>query len=734
MPEGLEPIGLPVAAHAEFLDPRVGGWEECESAEYECENDVCTKEEFDRELDGTPMVRESDAIRIMTSVMEETGIESASMLVKGKKETEKFTLTLNPEIKQHVLNKSLFTNSTSVSVSGWNYPKPLYVPKIQFSECSLTIAQSEKGPTVAYRVTEKGTRKVLSENTIHVPHSLTSYMYIFASSIFPGASSWGLDFVTLIEEDTNTRLDTLGYSCIVSYKAVESYCKAWNITQEEQELCKQVVDKAHSLGLSVGGRVEEIYVGPQATIKTFYTGRSILSRIGEGNRHYLSMPFFVLSHFSNKERHLFLNDLLKMSAKTMDFVLAKLMVLRNDYAQSKTIDRPDIEPFTFESYLEVLRNLPRTYLSDMYPGLYNNSIANVSVDGRNMHPCAVTMNGSSITSGQERQWLNTNALTYYPVPRLSTYPVLEFNKLAMCALLTNPNRDWGHDITDDRERVRENDKLFSFLRDPSLESAYKDFAIHVKGEREAQNDGGIHGEMRVIAAEYLDTSIIKFMRYLLDGAAIFTKYGTKYHTLPITGSVKNQLKKAIHNHNVEAAMSLDTKLAVAGIGGEHSPMPCMVELHAKVEKYRVKSALEVVTLGKALGHCIGNYATTSTENHYLLFRYKTACARVTKDFKEVCECYDAKNKVTTLSKALTKFLEKSIRIHNGGAPTKKRCRPGQEVDIRAEEAGAAFVNVGEITYTKNSHCLNKIVSSDIDNTLEAQVSKMYIPESFTFED
>lgn len=60
--------------------------------------------------------------------------------------------------------------------------------------------------------------------------------------------------------------------------------------------------------------------------------------------------------------------------------------------------------------------------------------------------------------------------------------------------------------------------------------------------------------------------------------------------------------------------------------------------------------------------------------------------------------------------------------------------PVQEADIREDEVGVVALNVGEITYTKSSHYLNKNVSSDIEDTLGTQFSKMYIPERFTFED
>lgn len=159
----------------------------------------------------------------------------------------------------------------------------------------------------------------------------------------------------------------------------------------------------------------------------------------------------------------------------------------------------------------------------------------------------------------------------------------------------------------------------------------------------------------------------KMLDLIKDGVDLYERYPNPIEVedygvirlSPVKGTMLKQVRNAIFNHRIEAKITLDQRLkALRESGNEDDLMKYQVELPESLEQYRIKYKTELITIGKIMGHCIGNY--TNSDNYF--FRKDTVCAEVNSKTLKVKQCYDKKNTTTEDSSEFKNWLNDQFII------------------------------------------------------------------------
>ncbi len=159
----------------------------------------------------------------------------------------------------------------------------------------------------------------------------------------------------------------------------------------------------------------------------------------------------------------------------------------------------------------------------------------------------------------------------------------------------------------------------------------------------------------------------KMLDLISDGVDLYERYPDPIEVddygiirlSPVKGTMLKQVRNAIFNHRIEAKITLEQRLKLLReSGNEDDLMKCQVELPEALEVHRIKYKTELITIGKIMGHCIGNY--TNSDNYF--FRKDSVCAEVNSKTLKVKQCYDKKNTTTEDSTEFKNWLNDQFVI------------------------------------------------------------------------
>ena len=651
----------------------------CESEDgYESTCVKCSKPE--EPPPEKPFERSGDAQRTLMDLMTYDQPEKAGMLIKDKQGNDTlFSLTKDDARGVLVPTADLVTSNyltvTTNSIFSYEYSRSVYCPNIVMCSAKISVDVTSEVPSVNYKMTPEDSFDTCVAGNLPVGPSLCNFVKKLRHTMMPSLNAF-VSHSTALYDTTNSSYPVFKVNLPEVHKdftlvAIQAYCLAWDINQEEQDLCRQVVDRSYAMGLSVGLKTDDY-----DKEDTYYSSQGgyyedLFASLSEEDavlRYYFSAPFFMLRSMTHKERMYALNDMLKMEKKVIDHVLAKLMHLIS--TSGKKADSLPVSGI----YRKIMGELPRIYWNDLLPGMFNNSIVpykNETDDDKDKNIVSLTALTYSAYNGKRFSFYK-----YVPVPRLASYPEDKFyRKILLNVVQETPSAKLDALDVEARSSVRNNMQVFYYCMDTSLVGAWKDYKASNAKLDENHFEGNNNFTISTVP------QIKGMLTYIEDGDLMYHKYGDKHGMVPITGNIRNRYKKALLNHAIEETIDIDEKMRVAGVSlnDTENDLLCDKELPKKLETYRIKKGAALIQLGKVLGHCIGNYASSS-KGEYLFFRYKTVCARVDKDFKSVLECFDAHNKRTVKAKAFEKFLHKSMSLV-GTAPARESAPYFEEVKV-----------------------------------------------------
>lgn len=165
----------------------------------------------------------------------------------------------------------------------------------------------------------------------------------------------------------------------------------------------------------------------------------------------------------------------------------------------------------------------------------------------------------------------------------------------------------------------------------------------------------------------LYTTCNGLLQYIQDGIELANAYagitcnvdGVDYKMSPVCGSMMRQYRNARYNHKLDRNVFLDKKLEELRSTAD-VPMTCDIKLPCELETLRIKTQIEIITLGKLLGNCIGG----KHKSNNLFFRKGSVCAEVKYTDGTIVQCYDAHNRVTPDCKEFRKYLQSKLESCN----------------------------------------------------------------------
>jgi len=216
----------------------------------------------------------------------------------------------------------------------------------------------------------------------------------------------------------------------------------------------------------------------------------------------------------------------------------------------------------------------------------------------------------------------------------------------------------------------------------------------------------------------------KMLDLIQDGIELYERYPDpidveEYGVIrlsPVKGTILKQVRNAIFNHRIEAKITLEQRLQLLrAAGNEDDLMKCEETLPESLEQYRIKYKTELITIGKIMGHCIGNY--TNSENYF--FRKDSVCAEVNRNTLTVKQCYDKKNTSTEDSTKFRDWLNDQLIIW--WASQNQELMPNLAFELEnAEEQGniqqlrALFEKLGPTDYTAYTFGANNAIVGGVN--------------------